>query len=65
MAYRFEIYKDNENNYRARFKAPNGETMFSTEGYSSKTSVLNTVASIQSNSPSAVIDDRSNAPLSK
>jgi uncharacterized protein YegP (UPF0339 family) len=65
MAYRFEIYRDNEDNYRVRFKAPNGETMFSTQGYSSKTSALRAVASIQSNSPTAVIDDRSNTPASK
>jgi uncharacterized protein YegP (UPF0339 family) len=61
MAYRFEIYKDKAGEYRVRFKAPNGETMFATEGYASKTSALNAIASIQSNGPSAVIDDRSNS----
>ena len=59
MAYRFEICRDKAGAYRVRFKAPNGETMFETEGYASKTSALNAIASIQSNGPSAVIDDRS------
>jgi uncharacterized protein YegP (UPF0339 family) len=59
MAYRFEIYKDKAGEYRVRFKAPNGETMFATEGYTSKTSALSAIASIQSNGPSALIDDRS------
>lgn len=63
MAYRFEIYRDKTGEYRVRFKAPNGETMFSTEGYVTKISALNAIATIQSNGPSAVIDDRSNAPL--
>lgn len=58
MAYRFEISRDQKGEFRVRFKAPNGETMFTTEGYASKTSALNAIASIQSNGPSAVIDDR-------
>jgi uncharacterized protein YegP (UPF0339 family) len=57
MAYKFEIYKDKAGEFRVRFKAPNGETMFSTEGYSSKASATNAIASIQKNGPAATIDD--------
>ncbi|MGH6998784.1 MAG: YegP family protein, partial [Phenylobacterium sp.] len=35
MAHKFEIYKDKAGEFRVRFKY-NSETMFSTEGYSSK-----------------------------
>jgi len=61
MAYRFELFRDKAGEFRVRFKAPNGETMFSTEGYASKSGALNAIASIQSNGPSAVIDDQSKA----
>jgi hypothetical protein len=33
MAYKFEVYKDKRVEVRFRFKAPNGENMFSSEGY--------------------------------
>jgi uncharacterized protein YegP (UPF0339 family) len=59
MAYKFEIYKDKAGEFRVRFKAPNGETMFSTEGYAAKSSAVNAIASIQKNGPSAAIDDQS------
>lgn len=58
VAYRFEIYKDKAGDFRVRFKAPNEEILFSTEGYASKTTALDAIASIQSNGPTAVIDDR-------
>jgi uncharacterized protein YegP (UPF0339 family) len=38
MPYKFEIYKDKKEEFRVRFRAPNGEKMFSSEGYSSKSS---------------------------
>jgi uncharacterized protein YegP (UPF0339 family) len=57
MAYKFEIYKDKAGEFRVRFKAPNGETMFSTEGYSSKGSAKNAIESFQKNGPGAEIDD--------
>jgi len=58
MAYRFEIDKDKAGEYRVHFTAPNGEIMFATEDYALKISALNAIASVQSNGPSAVIDDR-------
>lgn len=56
MAYKFEIYKDKGGEYRVRFKY-NSETMFSTEGYSSKSSAKNAIESIQKNGPGAPTDD--------
>jgi uncharacterized protein YegP (UPF0339 family) len=32
MAYTFQIYKDKAGEFRFRFKAANGETMFASEG---------------------------------
>jgi uncharacterized protein YegP (UPF0339 family) len=58
VAYRFEIYKDEAGEFLVRFKAPNNEILFSTVGYASKTGAFNAIASIQSNGPSAVIDDQ-------
>ena len=33
MPYKFEVYKDKKGEFRFRFKAPNGESMFGSEGY--------------------------------
>lgn len=56
MAHKFEIYKDKAGEYRVRFKY-NGETMFSTEGYASKSGAKNAIESIKKNGPSAEVDD--------
>jgi len=58
MAYKFEIYKDKAGEFRVRFRAGNGEVMFATEGYASKSSAKNAIASIQKNGPDAEIDDQ-------
>ena len=58
MAYTFQIYKDKKGEFRVRFKAPNGETMFSTEGYTSKASAKAAIASIKKNTPTAETDDQ-------
>lgn len=60
-AYRFEIYKDKSGEFRFRFRAPNGEKMFSSEGYSSKASVKSTIKSIVKHVGAAEIDDMSKA----
>lgn len=57
MAYKFEIYKDKAGEFRIRFKAQNGNVMFSTEGYASKSGAKDAIASIQKNTPGAEIDD--------
>lgn len=58
MAHTFEIYKDKAGEYRVRFKY-NSETIFSTEGYSSKASAKNAIESIQKNGPGAPTEDNS------
>ncbi|MCA3700016.1 MAG: YegP family protein [Brevundimonas sp.] len=56
MAHKFEIYKDKAGEFRVRFKY-NSETMFSTEGYSTKASAKNAIESIKKNGPDAPTDD--------
>lgn len=58
MAHKFEIYKDKKGEFRVRFKY-NSEIMFSSEGYSSKSSAQNAIASIQKNGPGAPTEDNS------
>jgi hypothetical protein len=58
MAYRFEIYKDKAGEFRFRFKAPNGETMCSSEGYAQKSSAKSAIESIKKHAPDAEIDDQ-------
>lgn len=59
MPYKFEIYRDKKNEFRVRFTAPNGEKMFSTEGYTAKASARNVIKSIVKNTPKAAIEDLS------
>lgn len=58
MAHKFEIYKDKAGELRVRFKY-NSEVMFATEGYASKASAENAIASIKKNGPGAPIEDNS------
>jgi uncharacterized protein YegP (UPF0339 family) len=58
MAHKFEIYKDKAGEFRVRFKY-NSETIFSTEGYSSKASAQNAIDSIKKNGPGAETEDNS------
>lgn len=60
-AYKFEIYKDKSGEFRFRFRAPNGEKMFASEGYSSKASAKNTIKSIVKHVAKAEVDDISKA----
>jgi uncharacterized protein YegP (UPF0339 family) len=58
MAHHFEIYKDKKEEFRVRFKY-NSEVMFSTQGYSSKSSAQNAINSIKKNGPGAPVEDNS------
>jgi len=60
MAYKFQVYKDKRGEFRFRFKAPNGENMFASEGYKQKKSALNAIESIKKNTPGAdvVVEDK-------
>ena len=43
MPYKFEVYKDKAKKYRFRFKAPNGQNMFSGEAYESKSAAIKSI----------------------
>ena len=58
MAHKFEIYKDKAGEFRVRFKY-NSETMFSTEGYASKSSAKDAIESMKKNGPDAPTEDNS------
>lgn len=60
MAHKFEIKKDKKGEFRVAFKY-NSETIFSTEGYSSKASAKNAIESIKKNGPDAPVEDNSDA----
>jgi len=59
--YKFEVYKDKAGEFRFRFKASNGEAMFSSEGYKAKASAMNAIESIKKNAPGAEIVDQTKA----
>lgn len=54
MAHYFEIKKNKGGEYVAYFKH-NSETMFWTEGYSSKSGAENAIESIKNNGPGAEV----------
>ncbi|KPH59568.1 YegP family protein [Novosphingobium aerophilum] len=56
MAHRFEIRQNKAGEYVAYFLY-NSETMFWTEGYSSKASAKNAIESIKKNGPPADVVD--------
>ena len=58
MAYKFEVYKDKAGEFRFRFKAPNGENMFASEGYAQKASAMSAIDLIKKNAPGAAVDDQ-------
>jgi hypothetical protein len=49
MAGKFECYKDKAGEFRFRLKAGNGETILSSEGYSSKSGCESGIASVKKN----------------
>ncbi len=51
--YKFEIYKDKAGEYRFRFKASNGQIMFSSEGYETKASAMHAIDSVKTNAAGA------------
>lgn len=53
MAYKFEVYQDKKGDYRFRFVASNGQTMFASQGYNQKASALKAIESIKNNAPDA------------
>ena len=51
----FEVYTDKDGEYRFKLKAPNGEIIAVSEGYSSKKSCMNGIQSVMKNAPNAKI----------
>ena len=56
MAHRFVIEKNKAGEFVAKFKH-NSETIFWTEGYTSKASARNAIASILKNGPGAEVSE--------
>lgn len=52
---KFEVYTDKSGEYRFKLKAPNGEVIAVSEGYSSKKSCMNGIESVKKNAPKATI----------
>ena len=52
---KFEIYTDKKGETRFRFRAKNGEVVFSSEGYTAKASAKRAIASIKKNVPDAPV----------
>lgn len=55
MPAKFEIYKDKKQEFRFRLKATNGETIATSEGYSTLQNCKKGIASVKKNAPVAVI----------
>jgi uncharacterized protein YegP (UPF0339 family) len=54
---KFEVYKDKKGETRFRYRANNGEVMFSSEGYSVKASAMKAIASIKKNAAAAPVEE--------
>lgn len=52
---KYELYKDKAGQFRFRLKASNGEIIAASEGYKSKSSAKNGIASIGRNAPEAPV----------
>ena len=50
--------KDKAGEFRVRFKAANGNVLFSTEGYTSKSGATGLIESVKKNAPEAETDDQ-------
>ncbi len=54
---KFEVYADKAGEFRFRLKAKNGEIIATSEGYKSKASCMNGIASVKKNAPDAEIKE--------
>ncbi|MFG1418338.1 YegP family protein [Xanthobacter sp. V0B-10] len=62
---KFEVFKDKAGEFRFRYKASNGEIMFSSEGYKARASALDAIESIKKNAPGATVDDQTRGEAAK
>ena len=54
---KFEVYKDKKGETRFRYRASNGEIVFSSEGYKAKASATKAIESIKKNAASAPVEE--------
>lgn len=60
---KFEVYKDKKGETRFRYRASNGEIVFSSEGYKAKASALKSIESLKKNVATAeVVEEAPKAP---
>ena len=55
MAGKFELYTDSAGKYRFRLKASNGQVIAASQGYASKKSALDGIASVRKHAPEAEV----------
>lgn len=60
MSAKFEMYEDTSGEWRFRLKAPNGEIIATSEGYSTKQNCLNGIKSVKKNADLAIIEEMEN-----
>ena len=53
----FEVFKDASGQFRFRLRAPNGEPIASSEGYTTKEACIDGIRSVQKNAPKAKVKD--------
>ncbi|MDL4776978.1 MULTISPECIES: YegP family protein [Thermomonosporaceae] len=56
MAAKFEIFKDHAGEFRFHLKAPNGEIIAASQGYTTKDSALNGVDAVRRSAEARVED---------
>jgi hypothetical protein len=54
---KFIIFKDKKGEFRFNLKAPNGEIIATSEGYTTKDSCKNGIESVKKNAPIAEVKD--------
>jgi len=57
MTAKFELFTDTGGKFRFHLKAPNGEIIAASQGYTSKAAAQNGIASIKDNAASAPTED--------
>jgi len=57
MAAKFELYKDKKGEYRWKLIATNGQVIAVGEGYTTKESARNGIASVKKNAPAAAVNE--------
>jgi uncharacterized protein YegP (UPF0339 family) len=57
MSYSFEICRDKAGDYRARFRAPHGQILFTTDGRPDKIAIQGVIDSLKRHAFDADVDD--------